>query len=142
MPGHSRDVTEAAVFGNLPEGLFRLARLVNVCPFLQKVPAKKFRPKGSDCAMSYHSTRGQAPALAFDDVLLAGLARDGGLYLPEQWPAFLARGAGLLRRLDLCGTWRCGVMRPFLDGVIAEDDFAALVTETYGRFRPCRRGPP
>ena len=36
--------------------------------------------------MQYISTRGQAPALSFDDALLAGLARDGGLYLPETWP--------------------------------------------------------
>ena len=36
--------------------------------------------------MRYVSTRGAAPALAFDDVLLAGLARDGGLYVPESWP--------------------------------------------------------
>ena len=36
--------------------------------------------------MNYISTRGAAPALAFDDTLLAGLARDGGLYVPERWP--------------------------------------------------------
>jgi len=83
--------------------------------------------------MSYHSTRGRSPALAFDDVLLAGLARDGGLYLPEQWPHFskedLASFAGLpYAQLAV------RVMRPFLDGTIAEDDFAALVAETYAGF--------
>ena len=36
--------------------------------------------------MKYISTRGRAPVLEFDEVLLAGLARDGGLYLPEIWP--------------------------------------------------------
>jgi threonine synthase len=36
--------------------------------------------------MRYISTRGEAPALSFADCLLAGLARDGGLYLPESWP--------------------------------------------------------
>ena len=36
--------------------------------------------------MRFRSTRGQAPILGFDDVLLAGLARDGGLYVPDQWP--------------------------------------------------------
>ena len=36
--------------------------------------------------MRYVSTRGTAPVLPFDDVLLAGLARDGGLYVPEAWP--------------------------------------------------------
>ena len=38
--------------------------------------------------MKYISTRGAAPALGFEDVLLTGLARDGGLYLPERWPTF------------------------------------------------------
>ncbi len=36
--------------------------------------------------MNYISTRGEAPTLGFEDVLLAGLARDGGLYVPETWP--------------------------------------------------------
>ena len=38
--------------------------------------------------MKYVSTRGEAPVLAFDDVLLAGLAEDGGLYVPQDWPQF------------------------------------------------------
>ena len=37
--------------------------------------------------MRYLSTRGAASALGFDDVLLTGLARDGGLFLPEAWPS-------------------------------------------------------
>ena len=40
--------------------------------------------------MNYISTRGTAPELAFDDVVLAGLARDGGLYLPKSWPVLSA----------------------------------------------------
>ena len=36
--------------------------------------------------MRYISTRGRAPALGFDEALLTGLARDGGLYVPETWP--------------------------------------------------------
>ena len=38
--------------------------------------------------MRYVSTRGSAPDLSFEQVLLAGLARDGGLYVPETWPKF------------------------------------------------------
>ena len=41
--------------------------------------------------MRYISTRGEAPPASFTDVLLAGLARDGGLYVPETWPQFSAR---------------------------------------------------
>ena len=44
----------------------------------------------------YVSTRGAAPVLSFDDVLLAGLARDGGLYVPDAWPTL---GADRLRGL-------------------------------------------
>ena len=40
--------------------------------------------------MRYISTRGEAPALGFIDVTLAGLARDGGLYVPDSWPEFSA----------------------------------------------------
>ncbi len=36
--------------------------------------------------MNYISTRGEAPPLGFEDVVLAGLARDGGLYVPQAWP--------------------------------------------------------
>ena len=49
--------------------------------------------------LRYISTRGRAPVLEFDDVLLAGLARDGGLYLPESWPQFDADEIRALRGL-------------------------------------------
>ena len=41
--------------------------------------------------MRYISTRGEAPALGFCDVMLTGLARDGGLYVPETWPQLSAQ---------------------------------------------------
>ena len=40
--------------------------------------------------LRYISTRGTAPDLAFDEVLLTGLARDGGLYVPAEWPQLSA----------------------------------------------------
>jgi threonine synthase len=80
--------------------------------------------------LSYLSTRGQAPVLAFDDVLLAGLARDGGLYLPESWPQFSAADIRAMAGLPYAEL-AVRVMAPFLDGTIKEADFAALVTETY-----------
>ena len=43
--------------------------------------------KGLETSLArYISTRGEAPALGFCDVMLTGLARDGGLYVPETWP--------------------------------------------------------
>ena len=45
--------------------------------------------------MKFVSTRGQSPAISFEDVLLSGPAPDGGLYMPESWPKLdLARLSG------------------------------------------------
>lgn len=83
--------------------------------------------------MRYVSTRGAAPELEFADVLLAGLAVDGGLYVPAEWPSLpvgaLARFA--TRRYAEVAT---EVMWPFVAGSIAEDDFAAMVADAYTTF--------
>ena len=83
--------------------------------------------------MRYISTRGQAPALNFEDVLLAGLASDGGLYVPENLPRFtqeeIASWAGLpYHELAF------NVMRPFVAGSISDADFKAILKDTYGAF--------
>jgi len=51
-----------------------------------KAAAKLDREPDRDRIVRYISTRGEAPSLGFIDVTLAGLARDGGLYVPEAWP--------------------------------------------------------
>lgn len=83
--------------------------------------------------MRYISTRGQAPALNFEDVLLAGLASDGGLYVPENLPRFtveeIASWAGLPYH-ELAFK----VMRPFVTGSIPDADFKQILEETYGVF--------
>lgn len=83
--------------------------------------------------MRYISTRGQAPALNFEDVLLAGLASDGGLYVPENLPRFtqeeIASWAGLPYH-ELAFR----VMRPFVTGSIPDADFKKILEETYGVF--------
>ena len=81
--------------------------------------------------MNYVSTRGQAPALPFDEALLAGLASDGGLYVPEVWPRFSRADIRGLRGLSYAELAR-RVMAPFLGGCIGDDDFAAMVDEAYG----------
>ncbi len=83
--------------------------------------------------MKYVSTRGESPALPFDDVLLAGLARDGGLYVPEAWPRFSAAEIRALRGLPY-GDLAARVMLPFVGGRVAEDDFARMVAESYADF--------
>ncbi|MDP9419347.1 MAG: threonine synthase [Actinomycetota bacterium] len=84
--------------------------------------------------MKYVSTRGEAPVLGFDDVLLAGLARDGGLYVPESWPELSpSEVAGLSGRpYTEVATL---VMAPFLGGGIDEEMVAGIVAEAYARFR-------
>jgi len=78
--------------------------------------------------MHYVSTRGAAPVLDFGDTLLAGLADDGGLYVPESWPVLAAGGRG-----DYVET-AVEVMSPFVAGSIDGDDFAAMVADAYATF--------
>ena len=84
--------------------------------------------------MRYVSTRGEAAPLDFVEVMLAGLARDGGLYVPESWPA--------LDRETIAGfagkpyaEVAVDVIRPFVGGSIADGDLARMVREAYGGFR-------
>ncbi|MER8578633.1 threonine synthase [Mesorhizobium sp. M1423] len=84
--------------------------------------------------MQYVSTRGEAPALGFSDAVLAGLARDGGLYLPSAWPNFSAAEIRAMRGLaypDLA----IRVLSPFLSGEIVAPVFERLVREAYATFR-------
>ena len=82
----------------------------------------------------YVSTRGGAPEASFDEVLLAGLARDGGLYVPAAWPEFPAawwrdlRGA---RYQDIA----VRVMAPFVGDAVAPAELARLVEASYAGFR-------
>lgn len=83
--------------------------------------------------MRYISTRGQAPALGFDEVLLTGLARDGGLYLPAQWPRLEPETLRALAGRPYAEI-AAAVMRPFVAGSAIEGRFDALVDEAYAGF--------
>ncbi|MDO8606678.1 MAG: threonine synthase [Phaeospirillum sp.] len=83
--------------------------------------------------MKYVSTRGRAPVLDFDDVLLAGLARDGGLYLPESWPRFSAAEIRAMRGLSY-GELAARVMRPFVEGCLSDAELSKLCAESYAGF--------
>ncbi|MBI3515626.1 MAG: threonine synthase [Proteobacteria bacterium] len=84
--------------------------------------------------MRYVSTRGAAPELGFDEVLLAGLARDGGLYVPDQWPTLSAIDWRALRGADYHAI-ACAVMAPFVTPTIPAETLAEIVAETYAAFR-------
>jgi len=84
--------------------------------------------------MRYVSTRGEAPGLDFVEVMLAGLARDGGLYVPETWPVLSpATIAGFAGRPY--AEVAVEVIRPFVGDAIAEVDLARMAQEAYGTFR-------
>ncbi len=84
--------------------------------------------------MKYISTRGDAPVLSFEEVVLTGLASDGGLYVPDTLPSFtqeeIASWAGLSYQ-ELA----FNVMSPFVAGEIPDDDFQAIIDKAYEGFR-------
>jgi threonine synthase len=83
--------------------------------------------------MIHASTRGGSPALGFTDVLLAGLAADGGLYLPTTWPEFPAADLRTLRGLAY-PELAARVMLPFAGGAIGFETLAALTRAAYAGF--------
>lgn len=84
--------------------------------------------------MLYQSTRGQAPTLPFTDALLAGLARDGGLYLPQSYPRLSAAQIA-----DFAGRSYAdvaeAVLAPFCGGEIDADSLSEMIGEAYSTFR-------
>jgi threonine synthase len=83
--------------------------------------------------MQYISTRGRAEALDFEGATLAGLASDGGLYLPESWPHFSTDEFVAMRGLSYVET-AVRVIRPFVGDALSEDELRDLCTQAYGRF--------
>ncbi|MES2290271.1 MAG: threonine synthase [Pseudomonadota bacterium] len=83
--------------------------------------------------MEYVSTRGNAPTLGFEDVTLAGLASDGGLYVPREWPVLSREEIAGLADKSYVET-AVAVMRPFVAGALDDDALRALCTEAYARF--------
>ncbi len=90
--------------------------------------------------MRYISTRGEAPDLSFEEAMLTGLARDGGLYVPEEVPeltdAQIAAMAGQSYE-DVAFT----VMRPFIGETFGDATFRRLITEAYKGFGHAARAP-
>ena len=83
--------------------------------------------------MQYVSTRGSAPALDFEGVTLAGLASDGGLYVPAEWPRFSEAQIRDMRGLaypDLAAR----IMAAFVTPSLTEDELLAICHRVYGDF--------
>ena len=91
------------------------------------LPAKAFG------LMRYISTRGTAPILDFEAVTLAGLASDGGLYVPETWPQFSTADIAALAGLSYVET-AVRVTLPFVGDALTEAELRELLTQAYAGF--------
>ena len=81
----------------------------------------------------YVSTRGTAPVLGFEDVMLTGLARDGGLYVPETWPRLAPSDIAALSGLSYADV-ATRIMAPFVGSDIPEDEFHEIAIDAYATF--------
>lgn len=90
--------------------------------------------------MKYISTRGKAPTLSFGDVLLAGLANDGGLYVPETLPQFSQEEIASWASLSY-QELAFKVMWPFVEGDIPADAFKGMIEEAYASFNHAAIAP-
>ncbi|OWU86438.1 threonine synthase [Oceanicola sp. 22II-s10i] len=90
--------------------------------------------------MKYISTRGQAPDLTFEEAMLTGLARDGGLYVPETVPTMSAEDIAALGGLSYEET-AFRVMRPFIGGAFEDGELRAIISRAYEGFEHAARAP-
>ncbi len=84
--------------------------------------------------MQYRSTRGIAPQLPFDEVVLTGLASDGGLYVPQRLPHYTPEDMEHFATLSY-EELATGIMAPFCEDVISRETLADLIMESYKSFR-------
>ncbi|WP_316859425.1 threonine synthase [uncultured Cohaesibacter sp.] len=84
--------------------------------------------------MKYVSTRGAAPELGFCDAILAGLAGDGGLYVPRNWPVLSDEEIASLAGKSYADI-AFAVMWPYVEGEIPQETFRTMISEAYASFR-------
>lgn len=90
--------------------------------------------------MQYISTRGQAPALPFEEAMLTGLARDGGLYVPASIQQMSAADIRALQGLSYEET-ALRVMRPFVAPAFTDETMGDLIARAYAGFGHAARAP-
>lgn len=90
--------------------------------------------------MNYISTRGAAPVLTFAEAMMTGLARDGGLYVPETIPQIAQADIAALAGLSYEEV-AFRVMRPFLGATFTDDEFRTLIARAYAGFGHDARAP-
>ena len=90
--------------------------------------------------MNYISTRGAAPVLTFGEAMMTGLARDGGLYVPDSVPVWSHAQIAALSGLSYEEV-AFRVMRPFMGDTFEDDEFRGLIERAYGGFGHAARAP-
>ncbi|OUS05104.1 threonine synthase [Rhodobacterales bacterium 52_120_T64] len=90
--------------------------------------------------MRYISTRGQAPSLSFEDAMLTGLARDGGLYVPESWPQMSHDDISALAGLSYEEV-AFRVIKPFIGDTFTDVEFREILSKAYSSFKHDARCP-
>src|SRR6266705_2136915 len=125
-----------AAFPIVPKTLYGAARLCQrQNQIINQDQRLRPQPKPLEGGLTrYISTRGEAPALGFCDVTLTGLARDGGLYVPQAWPQLSSEViAGFFGR----PYWEVAVdvIRPFVGAEISDADLGRMANEAYATFR-------
>ncbi|MEM6308194.1 MAG: threonine synthase, partial [Pseudomonadota bacterium] len=90
--------------------------------------------------MHYVSTRGAAPVLTFEEAMLTGLARDGGLYVPQTIPHMTAADITALAGLSYEDV-AFRVMKPFIGDTFTDEVFADCIAKAYSGFGHDARAP-
>ena len=80
--------------------------------------------------MKYISTRGKAPELGFEDVLLSGLANDGGLYIPKEWPKLDYKELPTTSYSEQAAY----VIYPFVKGFLSYEELNDIASQAYSHF--------
>ena len=84
-------------------------------------------------SIKYSSTRGGESSLSYEDVLLSGLARDGGLFMPEEWPEFSHSDLNEMKHLNYAEL-SAKIIRPFVEPCLSENELLNISKDTYSVF--------
>ena len=84
-------------------------------------------------SIKYSSTRGGESSLSYEDVLLSGLARDGGLFMPEEWPQFSHSDLKEMKHLNYAEL-SAKIIRPFVEPCLSENELLNISKDTYSVF--------
>ena len=83
--------------------------------------------------IKYSSTRGGESSLTYEDVLLSGLARDGGLFMPEEWPHFSYSELEEMKTLDYAEL-ATKIMKPFIEPCLSEKEILEYFEKDFQEF--------